>query len=242
MFRHSRVWLGDAIGGALGWLQGYDSLWWKNRHNLHHVVTNETDIDPDIDLAPLLTYMDQHARTALPGLRRWQHLYFLPLLSFLHVSWRVSSLRFLVARSQWARVALLGAHYAWMAWLFRDATSGALLWAPLAFLLLFKGFMTAIFVFSTHYPEVRLPAGAQHMSLVEQTAITSRNITGWGIDYASGNISRQIEHHLFPTMPRAHLPLISARVRQFFTQHSLPFHESSLAVCMVDNMRSLMVK
>jgi hypothetical protein len=59
----------------------------------------------------------------------------------------------------------------------------------------FKGLFTALFVFSTHYPEDRVPAGANHMSLLEQTAFTSRNIGGGAIvNWMSGGISLQVIH------------------------------------------------
>lgn len=127
-----RVWIGDTLGAFFGWLQGYDGAWWKDRHNLHHVVTNEAGADPDVDLAPLLTYMDSHARKALPGLRKWQHIYFVPLLSFLHVAWRVSSIRFCISRGLWGHLLFLASNYIWMAWLLNG------LWYQIAAMVLIK--------------------------------------------------------------------------------------------------------
>ena len=50
-----------------------------------------------------------------------------------------------------------------------------------------------MFVFSTHYPEDRVPAGANQMSLLEQTARTSRNIGGGAlVNWMSGGISLQV--------------------------------------------------
>ena len=43
---------------------------------------------------------------------------------------------------------------------------------------LVRGFLTGIVVFATHYGEEHLDGGDHKMTLVEQTALTSRNITG----------------------------------------------------------------
>lgn len=43
-------------------LQGYDGNWWKNRHNPHHMLTNEVLHDPDISIAPILHFVQQYHR------------------------------------------------------------------------------------------------------------------------------------------------------------------------------------
>ena len=38
-----------------------------------------------------------------------------------------------------------------------------------------------------------------------------------------GGLENQIEHHLFPLMPRHYLPKITARVKKLCEEHSVPF-------------------
>lgn len=230
---------GDAMGVWLGWLQGYDSNWWKWRHNLHHVATNEEGHDPDIDLAPLLTFTRKQG-VSLNTLQKLQPFYFTPLLSFLHLSWNFSSLRYTIKHGLWARMALLIAHHALLTRVvYVNSATGNVMWGVLAAAMIFKGIMTAIFVFSTHYPLPRLVDPS--MSLLHQTALTSRNIGGGSIvDWMSGSISRQIEHHLFPMLPRAHLPLISPRIKAVFAKLGLAYDEATLMECMKLNIESLM--
>ncbi len=188
--------LNDFMGGFLGWMQGYDSEWWKNRHNQHHVTTNEDGFDPDIDLAPAFTYMNKHAK--LNFVQRFQHIYFLPVVAQLHFMWLSSSVRHTVDRKMHLRTALLVLHHILMVTVVYRSGAGAFLWPHLLVGYVLKGFFTAVFVFSTHYPEVRLPMGAENMPLAQQTALTSRNIGGgWIVDWMSGGISKQIEHHLY---------------------------------------------
>lgn len=106
-----------------------------------------------------------------------------------------------------------------------------------------QGLFTALFVFSTHYPEDRVPAGAHGMSLLEQTARTSRNIGGGAlVNWMSGGISLQIEHHLFPTIPRSRLVQIAPRVRTLLLKLGLPYKETSIIECMRANIACLQVK
>jgi len=80
------------------------------------------------------------------------------------------------------------------------------------------------------------------LSLVEQTCLTTRNIAGGMMNWMhwfSGGISLQIEHHMFPIMPRANLIKAQPYVKEFVTSHGLVFEESSLWECLKHNMERL---
>merc|ERR1719181_2541413 len=99
--------------------------------------------------------------------------------------------------------------------------------------------MTGIVVFATHYGEDVLP-GDHGLTLVEQTALTSRNITGgYIVNVLTGYISLQTEHHLFPMMPTAHLSKAQPLVRDFFKKHNLVYRESNLFECVRFNIAAL---
>jgi fatty acid desaturase (delta-4 desaturase) len=234
----SKVWMNDWMGSFLGWLQAYDGLWWKDRHNLHHVATNEEGNDPDVDLAPLLTYVNKNV--SLNFMQSYQHIYFIPLLSLLHFAWMSSSIRFTIKEKMWKRTFALVLNHLFMFFVVYRSGEGAFLLPHLLVGWIFKGMLTAIFVFSTHYPEDRLPPGADDMSFCEQTALTSRNIGGgFIVDYMSGHISRQIEHHLFPMLPRQYLVAVAPRVQKLFKELGLPYNETSIVECMKANVQCL---
>merc|ERR1719378_478349 len=112
---------------------------------------------------------------------------------------------------------MMGVHYAVLFWLFQ----GKMEW--LLFTSLVRGF-------PTHYGEEHLEGGDHKMTLVEQTALTSRNITGgYVVNLLTGYISLQTEHHLFPMMPTAHLSKCQPYVRAFFKKHGFQYRESNLA-------------
>merc|ERR1719311_1383387 len=93
---------------------------------------------------------------------------------------------------------------------------------------------------TTHYGEEHLDGGDHKMTLVEQTALTSRNITGgYLVNLLTGYISLQTEHHLFPMMPTAHLDKAQPYVRDFFKKHKLVYRESNLLECVKFNIAAL---
>jgi fatty acid desaturase len=59
--------------------------------------------------------------------------------------------------------------------------------------------------------------------------LTSRNVTGSRlVDFGLGRLNYQIEHHLFPNMPRPNLRRAQPLIRAFCHQHGLPYVEASL--------------
>jgi fatty acid desaturase len=64
---------------------------------------------------------------------------------------------------------------------------------------------------------------------LRKQVLTSRNVRGgWLVDFALGGLNYQIEHHLFPGMPRANLRHAQPLVRQFCLHRNLPYHQTSL--------------
>jgi linoleoyl-CoA desaturase len=59
--------------------------------------------------------------------------------------------------------------------------------------------------------------------------VGSANISGSSaMHMMTGNLSFQIEHHLFPDMPSRRYKEISPRIRDLFERHNLPYVTGSL--------------
>ena len=57
--------------------------------------------------------------------------------------------------------------------------------------------------------------------------VTARNIKASPfIDFMYGGLNYQIEHHLFPNMPRNRLKEAREVVKPFCQSHGLPYHET----------------
>ena len=58
---------------------------------------------------------------------------------------------------------------------------------------------------------------------------SSRNLSGPAfVGFLFGGLDSQIEHHLFPTMPRGNLRRARVVVRGFCAEHDIPYAEQSL--------------
>jgi len=233
------TWVCDFGCWMSGMLRGNTMLWWKLRHNTHHVVTNEVGADPDIKLAPLFNFFEDFLPSAFT---QWQGFYYVPTLILLHAYWYVESwqvnLRQLGSRNRynrmWAQADLLALvmHTAFFGWL---ALRQPL---PMIFAYALSGLGTALIVFATHYGEERLDWNPE-MDLLEQTIKTSRNIGGFlpfELDkefwfHFSGGLNTQIEHHMFPRMPRHNLRKMTPYVKKLLLDRDFKWKESNLWEC-----------
>jgi len=70
--------------------------------------------------------------------------------------------------------------------------------------------------------------------------LTSRNVRGGRLtDFALGGLNYQIEHHLFPSMPRPSLRRCQSVVREFCAEQRLPYSESGMVGSYAEALRHL---
>jgi fatty acid desaturase len=75
---------------------------------------------------------------------------------------------------------------------------------------------------------------------LRRQVLTSRNIRGnWLTDLALGGLNYQIEHHLFPSMPRPNLRRSQPLISEFCRQHGLPYAQASLVGSYAQALRYL---
>jgi fatty acid desaturase len=64
------------------------------------------------------------------------------------------------------------------------------------------------------------------LDYLRRKVVTSRGVRGgWFVDFALGGLNYQIEHHLFPNMPRPNLRRAQPLVRAFLLDRGLPYGE-----------------
>jgi fatty acid desaturase len=75
---------------------------------------------------------------------------------------------------------------------------------------------------------------------LRRQVLTSRNIRGgWFTDLALGGLNYQIEHHLFPSMPRPSLRRAQPPIRDFCQRYGLPYCEASMIGSYAEALRYL---
>jgi fatty acid desaturase len=81
---------------------------------------------------------------------------------------------------------------------------------------------------------------ADELDFLRRQVLTSRNVAGSRlVDVVLGGLNYQIEHHLFPNMPRPNLRRAQPLVREFCRQHELAYTEASLVGSYAQALRHL---
>ncbi len=208
---------------------GYN--YWVARHNEHHASPNHEGEDPDMIFVQSEGMMARKKGLGLFLARRQHWLYF-PALSMYALVFQVRStihnIKLRNSLDKWAELVLLLSHLAvfWVLPFFFMAWWKALLFVPLLRLLegLYFGSVSA-----TNHKGMRVVKNGEQLDFVEKQVLTTRNVRSspW-IDFVYGCLNYQIEHHLFPTMPRNNLKKVKMLVIEFCRQANLPYEETGV--------------
>ena len=83
--------------------------------------------------------------------------------------------------------------------------------------------------FAPNHKGMPILAADDQTDFLRRQVLTSRNVRGGRlVDFALGALNYQIEHHLFPSMPRPNLRRSQPLIRAFCQQHDLPYCETTL--------------
>jgi fatty acid desaturase len=197
----------DRLARALGAVAGMSYSWWDSKHTRHHANPNRVGKDPDIEV-DTISFLAEDAAEAR-GLRAWitrrQGWLFFPLLTLEGLNLHFLSFRHLFSRGKvkgrWTELGLITLRF--------GLVLVPLFWLlPLGMAFAFLGVQLAVFS-----KQVR----------------TSRNIAGgWWATWLMGGLNYQVEHHLFPSMPRPHLAKARRIVREQCERLAVPYTETSL--------------
>ncbi len=223
--------LGLVVGNTL---TGLSFGWWVPKHSAHHAHPNQVGRDPDIGSGAMGRSFGAEiaARRGITSVlfRCWKVVTFVPLV-FLEFGMHRTSFQALVQRRDRGAVVeglLLSLHAA----LYLTAVFWLL--SPLK-AIAFVAVQQVIFgvylrlSFAPNHKGMPIIDPDAQMSFVRRQVITARNVTGGRFTtFMLGGLNYQIEHHLFPTMPRPNLPRAQAIVRAFCAEHDLPYCEDSL--------------
>jgi fatty acid desaturase len=217
--------------------------WWVNKHNKHHAHPNTEGADPDIMLGAL-AFSPSQARTSGPVARlvyRYQAYLFFPMLLGEAISLHTSSIRALTSRTSHRSLetALLAAHtigYLTVVFLVLSPVKAVV------FIVVQQG-LFGLYLGSSFAPNHKgMPIldAADRTDFLRRQVLTSRNVRGGRLtDFALGGLNYQIEHHLFPSMPRPNLRRSKAMIETFCNQRDLPYCESSLVGSYAQALRYL---
>ncbi|KAL5340993.1 fatty acid desaturase-domain-containing protein [Aspergillus crustosus] len=222
--------------------------WWKRNHNVHHIVTNSPENDPDVEYLPFLAlshrffaslrssyyeHLMEFDYVAKLGVQI-QHYAYYPLMLFG---------RFNLYRLAWSY--LLSSHPprkgpAWWHW-YLEITGQFVFWYWYGYLLLYKSIPTntsrlTFFLVShmiaaplhvqltlSHFAMSTADLGPTE-SFPQRMIRTTMDIDcpEW-LDFFHGGLQFQVVHHLFPRVPRHNLRRGQVLIREFCEEAGIPF-------------------
>jgi len=256
---HSQVFTARKANYVLGVLCGNLGVglsygWWTSKHSRHHAHPNTEDVDPDVMIGPL-AFSGDRARAGRGVQRfffRYQAYLLVPLLFLEAISLHASSISALIQQARQGRTGQKdnGRHWAWEAGLL-TVHVGAYLAAvflvlspvrAVVFILVQQGLLGFYLgcSFAPNHKGMPVLAATDKIDFLRRQVLTSRNVRGGRLtDFALGGLNYQIEHHLFPSMPRPSLRRAQPLIAAFCAEHDLPYCQASLLGSYAQALRHL---
>ncbi|NND88021.1 MAG: acyl-CoA desaturase [Flavobacteriaceae bacterium] len=243
----SKKWINKIMGGSMYILAGNVYNWQVQHNVLHHTYTNIHGHDEDLDAGRVIRF-SRHAKWR--RFHKFQHYYSVFLYGLLTFNWMLTTdfkqtRRYLAKKlsygklpkpiAQWSLLVITKILYVaiWIvipilffniAWW--KILIGFFLMHYVAGLILSIIFQLAHIVEETEMP-LPDPSGtmkntwAIHQLFTTVNFSTKNKIMNW----FSGGLNHQVEHHIFPNISHIHYTHISKIVKETALEFNLPYHE-----------------
>jgi fatty acid desaturase len=225
-------WTSRILAGVFA---GLSYGWWKDKHNRHHVAPNQEGRDPDVAPGAIAFTRDIAAQrtTGFPGwfMKRQGWLFF-PLLTLEGINLHIASLQTLFGSDAVAHrrveaalvVTRLGAFVVVLLMVMPVGKAAAFFCVQMAVFGLCLGGS-----FAPNHKGMPIVPPTSKIDFLRRQVLMSRNVRGGPfVDFAMGGLNYQIEHHLFPSMPRPNLKRVQPIVRAYCARHQVTYTEVGL--------------
>ncbi|MGI8393792.1 fatty acid desaturase family protein [Leucobacter sp. W1038] len=230
----AKVTANDRLARLLAGFVGLSYSWWDSKHSRHHSNPNVVGKDPDIDVDTISFVQEDAAKSRglVRMITRKQGWLFFPLLTLEGANLHFQSIKYLVSREpikrRWTELGLITLRFAlYLTPLF--------MFLPIGMAFAFLGVQLAVFgvymgaSFAPNHKGMPILERDIRIDFFTKQVRTSRNISGgWWATWLMGGLNYQIEHHLFPNMPRPHLAKAREIVREYCETMNVPYTETTL--------------
>lgn len=226
-------WAARIFAGAFA---GLSFAWWRAKHNLHHAAPNQEGRDPDIGPGAI-AFTPAIVNDRPTGFAGWfvrrQGWLFFPLLTLEGLNLHYSSVRAALDKTSpqpWRRTEL------WLV-IVRLTSYVAILamFLPLGKAVAFFVVQMAVFgvclggSFAPNHKGMPIVPATMKLDFLRRQVLVSRNVRGGPlVDFAMGGLNYQIEHHLFPSMPRPNLKKAQPLVKAYCEREGITYAEAGL--------------
>lgn len=239
------------IDGVMGYLcgnicSGISMGWWKSSHNVHHIVVNSINYDPDVQHVPVFAFGEAFFKSpySLYHFRQmtfdavaqflvsYQHLTFYPIVVGVgRLNLYLQSILHIVvsrhAKNRLLEVSTLLLFWAWFGTLLFQLPT---LWEKVAFFAIchVTSGILHVQIIINHFANPMYEGRATSALWAQMQVLSSLNIScSPAMDWFYGGLQFQIEHHLFPRAPRGSLRPLSVVVKAFCEKHNIPYEALS---------------
>ncbi|MCK8467165.1 MULTISPECIES: fatty acid desaturase family protein [Microbacterium] len=213
---------------------GMSYSWWDSKHTKHHGNPNQVGKDPDIEV-DTISFLEEDAAKAkglIKLITRKQGWLFFPLLTLEGLNLHFLGLKYLLTtknvKGRWTELSIIALRFALI-------LVPVFMMLPLGMAFAFMGVQFAVFgvymgaAFAPNHKGMPIVDPAARLDFFTKQVRTSRNISGgWWTTWLMGGLNYQVEHHLFPSMPRPHLAKAREIVRDYCAANNVPYTETSL--------------
>ena len=223
----------EITGLIICFMLAMERTWWLDKHNRHHSNPNHLALDPDVDL-PIMAFTKEQALKKKGGYRfivKYQAFLFYPLLALEGLGLRLAGVLYILTHKIKYPVAeplLMVGHFAAYFGLLFFLLSA---WHAMLFLIIHQAVFGLIMgsVFAPNHKGMLMVGEDEELDFFRRQVLTSRNVKPHPLtDFWYGNLNYQIEHHLFPNMPRNKLREAQIVAKAFCKEHSIPYHETGI--------------
>lgn len=240
-----RTWKNDMVSLFTGNIcLGISNEWWIGRHNKHHNNPNQLDHDPDVSIPIIAFSSDDLAQKAtfLHGFLKYQAYFFFPVLSLALMDMQKNSITYLLQEKGkyyiTERVLLVLHFVVYFGLLF----SHLAIWQAVLFILIHY-IVSGVFmgsIFAPNHKGMPVLDASSRMDFLHRQVITARNVHAHPLtDFWYGGLNYQIEHHLFPSMPRNQLRKAQGMIKPFCLSHAIPYYETNLIQSYWETLQAL---
>ncbi|XP_005531827.1 PREDICTED: fatty acid desaturase 1-like [Pseudopodoces humilis] len=230
---------------VINMLKGLPASWWNHLHNQHHAKPNCFRKDPDLNMHPLLFSLGRTLSVELGKQKKkfmpynYQHKYFVFLAPLALIPFfQLSIFYFAIKRKKWLDLILIVAFNVRV----------CLMYVPL---MGFKNFM--VYYWLSRYLESTWFIWVTQMNHIPMNIDYDKN-KDWVStqlhatcnvnqsvfnDWFTGHLNFQIEHHLFPTMPRHNYWKVAPLVKSLCDKHGIEYKTKTLLTAFIDILHSL---
>nr|BBL33564.1 fatty acid delta6 desaturase [Gymnachirus melas] len=229
----------------IGHIKGASANWWNHRHFQHHAKPNIFRKDPDVNMLSIFVVGEtQPVEYGIKKIKNMpynhQHQYYFlvgpPLL--IPIFFHIQIMHTMISRRDWVDLVWSMSYYLRYFGCYIPLYG---LFGSVALISFVRFLESHWFVWVTqmnHLPmdidyekhQDWLTMQLQATCNVEQSAFN---------DWFSGHLNFQIEHHLFPTMPRHNYHLVAPQVRTLCAKYGIPYQVKTLWRGLADIVRSL---